>query len=139
MFNTKEKKPFYGEKAAQNSATLISAGTVLKGNIECAGDLRIDGQVQGDISCEAKVIVGPEGSICGNIFSGHADVCGTVNGDIVVKESLQLSAGCRVQGNIAASSLQIDPQALFNGACQMTTVAQVVSINEKELPLAEAK
>ena len=138
MFN-KEKTSSYSEKINSNSATLISSGTTLKGDVKSENDLRIDGTIHGNVYSSSKIIVGPSGFVEGNIEGVHADVTGKVNGNILVKELLQLRGDCNVQGNIAATKLQIDPTAVFNGKCQMgAQPASIVTMsNEAESTTAK--
>ncbi len=104
---------------SSNSATLISAGTTLNGDIVSENDLRIDGTVKGNVICSSKIIIGNSGLIEGNITGLQADVAGKVLGNIEVKELLQMREECLVEGNIMAAKLQIEPSAVFNGRCQM--------------------
>lgn len=124
MFS-KDKKSASIDRPLTGSATLISAGTVLQGDIECEGDLRIDGIIQGSVQATARVIIGPDGQVEGNIRGAQADVGGTVNGHITVSDLLQLRGGCSVKGNLTARHLQVDPAAVFNGQCTMTGPAAV--------------
>jgi len=118
MFN-KEKTSSHSEKSSSNSATLISSGTILRGDVKSENDLRIDGTIHGHVRSSAKIIVGPSGFVEGNIEGANADITGKVKGNITVKELLQLREKCNVEGNINATKLQIDPTAVFNGKCQM--------------------
>ena len=115
----KDKTASSTEKGYPNSATLISSGTTLKGDVKSETDLRIDGTIQGNVICSSKVIIGPSGHVEGNIEGAHADVTGKVTGNITVKELLQLRGESNVHGNLIAAKLQIDPTAVFNGKCQM--------------------
>lgn len=109
--------------APSNKATLISAGTEVRGDIQSDHDLRIDGTVYGHVRSTARIVVGPGGSVEGDIESSHADVMGRVSGDIRVRELLQLRGDCTVEGNITAGKLQVEPTATFNGHCKMGTVS----------------
>src|SRR3954466_15014642 len=100
MFN-KEKSSSISEKSTPGSATLISSGTILKGDMRSDNDLRIDGTIHGNVSSSAKIIVGPSGFVEGNIEGTNADVSGRVTGNISVKDMLQLRAESSVDGNIA--------------------------------------
>jgi cytoskeletal protein CcmA (bactofilin family) len=134
MFN-KDKTLSITEKVG-NSATLISEGTVLQGDVNSENDLRIDGTIQGNVISSAKVVIGPTGRVEGNIHGKQADVTGKVIGNIAVQEILQLRGQCNVQGNLNAATLQIDPTAIFNGQCQMGGVqaANVVLMNTVDEP-----
>ena len=135
MFN-KEKTTITGGSAS--SATLISSGTTLKGDISSDNDLRIDGIIHGNVSSSSKIIVGSTGYVEGNVEGLNADITGKVLGNVNVKELLQLRDKCIVEGNIAAGKLQIEPTATFNGQCQMGNVASIVQMSANELQ-AEAK
>lgn len=146
MFN-KEKTATSTEKQFSSSATLISPGTVLKGDIISENDLRIDGTVKGNIKCSAKIIIGSTGFVDGNIEGVQADITGKVQGNISVKELLQLRGASNVAGNVSAAKLQIDTSATFNGQCQMgkavasnLTKASIVQMSTTDVqPTAEAK
>ena len=137
MFN--KEKASASEKTYSNSATLISSGTTLKGDVKSQNDLRIDGTIYGNVYSSAKIIVGPSGFVEGNIEGANADITGKVTGNITVKELLQLRGESNVNGNISAVKLQIDPTAVFNGKCQMgTQPASVVTMsNEGETTSAK--
>ena len=123
MFNQKSKSETAGDVSAPGtgSATIIAAGTTLKGDLSSNGDIRIDGTLQGNIQCQAKVVIGSNGAVDGDISGQQADIMGKVTGTIKVKELLQLKGGSFVSGNLYAGKLQIEPSANFNGQCHMTT------------------
>ncbi|RYZ28559.1 MAG: polymer-forming cytoskeletal protein [Chitinophagaceae bacterium] len=145
MFN--KEKATTTEKFVSNSATLISQGTVLQGDLKSEADLRIDGTNHGNVTSTAKIIVGPTGFVEGHIQGLQADITGKVVGNISVKELAQLRAKADVKGNITAVSLQIESGAAFNGQSIMTTAAaagnspvkNVVQMNEGEVLHAKAK
>src|SRR5687768_3678119 len=101
MFN-KEKNTNPTERLNGKSATLISTGSTLEGDLKSENDLRIDGTIKGNVICSAKIIIGASGLVEGNIDGLQADVSGKVNGNIQVKELLQLRDQCSVEGNIMA-------------------------------------
>jgi len=128
-----KEKNANGSSLNGNSATLLSAGTTLNGDVASENDLRIDGTVKGNVICSAKVIIGTTGVIEGNVTGFQADVSGKVVGNIEVKELLQLREESNVEGNIMAAKLQIEPTAIFNGRCQMQVPATAKPKKENEL------
>lgn len=130
MFNTKNKTDMQQEKTNGGGATLIGAGTTLKGEINSNNDLRIDGTVIGNITSSSKIIIGSSGVVEGDIFGNQADIVGKVSGNIRSKELLQLRGDCVVTGNLFAGTLQIEPTATFNGQCHMG--ANIVEMNNNE-------
>ena len=111
-------------------ATLISAGTTLKGDISSNSDLRIDGTIIGNIQSSAKIVIGTTGVVEGDITGNQADIVGKVAGNIRTKELLQLRGECAVTGNLYAGKLQVEPTATFNGQCHMGGNVVEMSSNE---------
>lgn len=130
MFNSKNKTEMSTPAPAGNGTTLISSGTTLKGDISSNGDLRIDGTIIGNISSNAKIIIGASGVVEGDISGNQADIVGKVSGNIRAKELLQLRGDSVVTGNVYAGKLQVEPSATFNGQCHMG--ANVVEMNSNE-------
>ena len=141
MFNAKSKNDFSGEISAGSSASLIGAGTSMKGDITSSGDMRIDGTLVGNINCTAKIIIGANGVVEGDISGQQADILGKVSGTIKVKDLLQLKGGSEVNGNLSAAKLQIEPSATFNGECHMIASAspssKLSSEKKKEVSFGE--
>ena len=138
MFNTKKPTTdMIVEKTnSGNGTTLIGSGTTLKGDISSNSDLRIDGTIIGNISSNAKIVIGGSGVVEGDIFGNNADIIGKISGNIRVKELLQLREDCVVNGNIFAGKLQVEPTATFNGQCHMG--ANVVDMASNDM-VATAK
>ena len=57
----------YEQEENNTSVNVISAGTMITGDVVCSGDLRIDGNIKGNVRSQAKVIVGQSGIIDGDI------------------------------------------------------------------------
>jgi len=132
MFNNKPKNETVLEvpKTNGNGATLIGAGTVVKGDMSSDHDIRIDGKVEGNLYGSSKVIVGGNGVVEGNITGKQADILGKISGNIKVSDLLKLGGSCIVNGNIYAGKLHIEPTATFNGECHMG--ANIVEMKEQK-------
>ncbi len=129
MIGNKQKNE---EQTSNGLHNTLSAGTTIKGNISTDTDFRLDGIVEGDIHCKAKIVVGPKGSIKGNIVSNNAEIHGIVTGSIQVTTKLVLKATAKIQGDISAPNIEIEPNAIFNGKCTMTAAtAEKDSIQQK--------
>jgi cytoskeletal protein CcmA (bactofilin family) len=137
MFNNKSKSETTESVVPTGSASLIGSGTSLKGDITSSGDLRIDGTLVGNIICSAKVIIGANGVVEGDVAGVTADIMGKVSGTIKVKELLQLKSNCQVNGNIHSAKLQIEPAANFNGQCHMIHEAPVSTTSSKSSSIKE--
>jgi cytoskeletal protein CcmA (bactofilin family) len=102
------------------SINLIGKGTVLTGDIRSNGDFRIDGQHKGTISVKGKLVVGPTGSIEGEIECQNADISGEIKGKMNITELLVLKSTARLTGDIVTGKIAIEPDAQFHGTCGMS-------------------
>ena len=125
MFNSKTKNSF--DEASTSANTIIGSGTTITGDMVSNGDIRIDGTLVGNLTAKAKILIGPEGVVEGDIEGMQADVLGKVIGKIQVKELLFLRGKATLNGDIYAGKLQIEPTATFNGLCHMG--ANIVELN----------
>ncbi|MBR4230415.1 MAG: polymer-forming cytoskeletal protein [Bacteroidales bacterium] len=98
---------------------IITVGTLIKGDITASGDFRLDGTLEGNIQLNGKLVVGDSGVVTGNIMCQNANIIGTVNGNLSVKELLSLHNSARVRGDILINKLSIEPGAVFTGKCRM--------------------
>ncbi len=115
----------FGKGMAKNSnsenpsVNIIGAGTVIEGDITTNGDMRIDGSLTGSINVKGKLVVGPSGSIEGEIICQNADISGTIKGKIGVAELLALKSSSKLTGDIITNKIAIEPGATFSGSCSM--------------------
>jgi len=120
----KDKRSFDNEEPATNGAgsgsvNLISAGTVIEGEINCRGDLRVDGKVIGRIHSKSKVVIGTTGEVEGDIICQHADIFGKYNGNMRINEILFMKSSCNIKGDVHAGKLVVEAGAIFSGHCNM--------------------
>lgn len=112
MFKTKFKTD---SPLPSSSVSIIGAGNTFTGDLDCNGDLRIDGAVNGNIYSKAKVIVGLTGFVEGDIHCNEADVTGKVTGNIFTKAGIVLKQHATLHGDLHTPKLIIEPSATFNG------------------------
>jgi cytoskeletal protein CcmA (bactofilin family) len=117
MFTTKEEKKAADE--ITNSSNVIGKGTVLEGNIETAGNIRIEGRIIGNIKSKSKIALGHSSVVDGNVSAQNADIEGTVKGKIEIADMLVLKSTAVVHGDISTGKFVVEPGAVFNGTCKM--------------------
>lgn len=106
----------------QTAGTLynaLTAGSKIIGTILADSDIRVDGTVEGDITCPGKVVIGEQGFIHGNINCQNAEIMGRITGKVDVKQTLALRATCDIEGDVKTQTLIVEPNAKFNGTCSM--------------------
>lgn len=104
-----------------NTVNQIGVGTVITGDINSNGDIRIDGSLTGNLSTKGKVVVGESGTIKGEISCKNSVIEGKIEGKVKVAELLALKATCQITGDLKTSRLAIEPGARFTGNCNMSS------------------
>ena len=97
----------------------LTNGSKIVGKIFADSDFRIDGEVEGTINCNGKVVIGQKGILKGSISCVNAEIVGTVEGDIIVSETLSLRGTAIIKGDVKTKILMVEPNAVFNGTCSM--------------------
>jgi cytoskeletal protein CcmA (bactofilin family) len=106
-----------------NLSGFVGGGTVVTGEANFKAMMRVDGHLSGRVnSTSGTLIVGANGKVDANIEVAIAIVHGTVNGDIIATQRLELGRAAKLNGNIQTASLMIEPGALFEGSCKMIKV-----------------
>lgn len=115
--------------AHSNIMNVIGKGTTVTGDIDTSGDIRIDGKLEGNLFCKAKVILGQHAVLEGNLSALNAELSGEVIGKVEVSELLTLRNSSTIHGDINTGKLVIEAGAKFNGSCKMGAVSKEVSLN----------
>jgi cytoskeletal protein CcmA (bactofilin family) len=93
--------------------SIISAGLTITGKLESAGDIQIDGKVEGDIRGKA-VRIGDGAAVKGTVWGELVELSGTLEGKIEA-ETVVLARTARMTGDLAHRSLKIEAGAHFDG------------------------
>jgi cytoskeletal protein CcmA (bactofilin family) len=124
----------------------VGTGTTVQGEATFKGMMRIDGHLTGSIKSEkGTLIISSGGKADARIEVAVANVNGTVVGDIVATERIELGRSAHVTGNIQTPSLVIEQGAIFEGNCRMLQAQKKVEPkpepvqNRKNEPKVEAK
>lgn len=116
------------ESPARN---IIGNGTVIKGEIESHGDIRIDGKVMGTVKSTGKIVLGQNGVIEGDIFCKQADLSGQVKGKLTVEELTSMKSTSHIEGELSTKQLYIEIGARFIGKCEMSNIENQKPENKK--------
>lgn len=113
MFTRSSQKP-------QNRIdTLVGADTVIKGDIDFSGGLRVDGVIIGNVRESGPkpgaLVLSEQGRIEGAISVSHAVINGTVMGPVAAAEYVELQAKSRVTGDVSYKTLEMHIGAVVEG------------------------
>ncbi len=115
--------PTDGSKSEET--TIISSGVKIEGKITTNGNIRVDGELQGDITSQNNVIVGESGIVNGQINADVITIGGKVTGTVRSKEKLVLDAKGNLKGDIFTKTLVIEAGAMFDGKSTMGSAVNI--------------
>lgn len=119
MITSAKKNP---DQAQASNRILI--GTEIIGDITSNGDLRIDGKVKGVIKLQGKLVIGENGEVSGEVICANVTVAGILKGKVQVSELFSLLQTAKVEAEVTAGKLGVEPGAEFTGTCNMGAVVR---------------
>lgn len=99
--------------------TVIGVGASLRGTLMVSGTLRIEGEFEGDILHCERLEIGEHGVMRADIEVKEAEIHGRVHGNVRALRSIEMRSGARVEGDVAAMSVIMEPGVFFTGRCTM--------------------
>ncbi len=130
MFAGKDSKK-ETENVSQFS-TIIAKGTLIHGDIESSGNIRIEGKVIGNVKAKSKIAIGESGLVQGNILAVNAEVAGEVKGIIQISELMSVRPTGVINGDIIAQKLTVDTGGTLNGSTKMGVVTKEITFDSDE-------
>ena len=112
------------ERKMGSISTFLGADCRIEGTIEFKGTIRLDGRAKGKIlSNGGTLIVGEKAVVHADIRVDSIIVMGEINGSIDAKKRVEVYKPGRVNGDIEAGVISIEPGGVFTGNCRMKTKA----------------
>jgi len=113
MFSSKHSKP------QTRIDSLIGAGTIITGDLNFSGGMRIDGQVNGNVAATpgkpSTLVLSEQAQINGNVDVTHLVVNGAINGSVKASEYLELQSKAKVTGDVSYATIEIQLGAVVDG------------------------
>jgi cytoskeletal protein CcmA (bactofilin family) len=110
---------FKSKSKPQRIDTLIGAGTRIIGDVHFSGGFHVDGQIKGNIDAPpdsgAALSVSDAGVVEGSVAVPNVILNGTVKGDILAHDRVELGATARVTGNVYYGLIEMEMGAEING------------------------
>lgn len=105
-------------KNTEKLESFIGANSNFKGDIDTKGTLRVDGTMEGNVNAD-WVILGEKAYLRGDITARGIIVGGKVEGNLRVKEIVEVKTKGQVYGDIYSSKLTIVEGGIFDGRSSM--------------------
>jgi cytoskeletal protein CcmA (bactofilin family) len=127
---------FKGDKAkvdidSPDRLNRLVSGTHLKGDLITESNLRVDGQIDGTVSCKGKFVLGNTGVLNGNLIANEAEVEGTIEGDVKTDGLLTLRKTAIIKGALDVGRIVIEDGAQLLGTISSGDLPKVKSIHHK--------
>jgi len=107
-----------------SKVTILSQGTIVRGNIFSKGDIRVDGKIEGNIECDGKIVAGTTSDMKVDIKTNEMNINGSFEGDIVADNQLNVGSQGNITGNVKTPVLSVEEGAVMNGTIEMPTANQ---------------
>jgi len=95
--------------------TIIRSGVKIEGKITSSGNIRVDGEIQGDIFSESNITIGEDAQVNGQLNANAITIGGKVSGTVIAKGKLILGSTGNLKGDIITKNLAIEAGAKFDG------------------------
>lgn len=123
----KQGEPMAATGAAQQrneadsgrETALLGKGTRIAGKLAFEGTARIEGEVEGEITCNGTLLIGENALVSAAVEATNVIINGKVTGDITATRKLEIRAPGKLFGNVATPSLVIEEGVVFEGHCSM--------------------
>jgi cytoskeletal protein CcmA (bactofilin family) len=119
-----EESASHSPGAAQNGGTnVVNLGPrdSLHGRLEIQGDLKIQGNVEGELKASGDITIDPTAAIQATIEGANVSVRGQVTGNVTAKKRLTLGGSGRLNGDVKVSRLTVEDGATLNGNVVMSS------------------
>ena len=101
------------------SKTVLGSNAVFKGELTFKDTLCIDGEFEGKLTTDNKLIVAEEGVVQADIDAGIVICKGKIRGNIIASQRVEIHSTGKILGDVLSPSLMIEVGAVFNGKSYM--------------------
>ena len=109
-------------------STSLGKETTFSGTMRFEKSLKIEGRFQGRIVSEGALYVEQGAEVDADIEVGSVVIAGTVRGNVIARERVELLGTARLYGDVKTSKLKIADGVVFEGKCEMIKEAAPVDI-----------
>ena len=109
----------FGWKKTPPIRTLIGEGAVISGEIRFSDGLRIDGEVQGNVTstgdARSLLVISEKARVHGKVRAGHVIINGLIEGPVMAEDLLELQPKARIVGDVRYEALEMHQGATSDG------------------------
>jgi len=106
------------ENANGSFESWIGKGTKISGKLNFRQPARIEGEAEGEITGD-EIVIAPGAVVTARIAAARLTIGGTVSGEIIARDRIELLPTARLRCNLTTPSLVLNEGAQFDGDCKM--------------------
>jgi len=103
----------------EEDVSIISSGVRIEGSFFSEGNVRIDGNIKGDVIVNGNLTTGDLSLLTGEVKAKNVTMSGKIVGRVHASEKLKLEPRSILKGDLFTKILVIEEGALFEGNSQM--------------------
>jgi cytoskeletal protein CcmA (bactofilin family) len=119
------------QDSGSGPTTFIAPTTQIVGKISGKGPFVFCGTVEGDCDIDGPVTLAPGGNWQGTIRATDIVVAGTVQGDVIAKQRVEIAGTARITGSLSGNSIAVAEGAVIEGEIKVTSGTTPVKFEEK--------
>jgi cytoskeletal protein CcmA (bactofilin family) len=118
------RAPASANQTAGEARAYLDKGSKISGKLFFEGPVRIDGQVDGEISANDSVVIGESAIVTAQLRAASIVIAGKISGDVLASKRVEIRPTAKVFGNLTTPILVVHDGALFEGHCTMNAEAK---------------
>ena len=108
--------------------TMVGVDTLIEGTLKTKSSIRINGTIIGDVRADGIVVLTKTGKIVGTIEAESIIVAGVVEGNMSIRDKVNVEATGEIYGDVITKKFVIDEESIFQGNCIMNRDGKVIPV-----------
>ena len=133
MYNSRQKN----KRNPDAVETVLGDGAAFEGNVSCEGSIKVEGTLKGEVRVSGALIVGPNGSVTGDISAGEVIAFGEIDGKIDAG-ALEIKSTGRITGEVLVETLVTEAGGAMRAKCEMKTSAKPDDSEDQTLTVSHS-
>jgi len=119
------------QDSTNGPTTYVAASTKIVGTISGQGSYVFCGAVEGDCDIKGPLTLAETGSWKGTLRATDIVVAGTVEGDVIAEQRVEISGSARIAGSLAGNSIAVAEGAIIEGEIKVMSGSAPTTFQEK--------
>jgi cytoskeletal protein CcmA (bactofilin family) len=112
-------------------ATYIAPDSKITGSLSGEGSYVFCGRMDGDCDIDGTLTLAETGHWVGTLKATNVIVAGTVDGDVIASERVEIAGTARISGSLSGRSIAVAEGAVIQGKIMVTSGAEPKRFEEK--------